>query len=143
VHTQIERGNWDTIILQEQSVLPSTNRRDVEMYPAARALHQHIQSQGAQTLFFVTWGRQQGTAVREIGFNTFADMQTQLNAGYRQIANELGVPVVPVGTAWQNALAERPDFPFTVQMAAIHQSMVRTWQRLCSTPPSLAKARKG
>lgn len=115
VLTLIEEGNWDTVILQEQSVLPATIQRDAEMYPAARILHQHISANEAQTMFFLTWGRQEGTAVREIGFNHFSDMQTQLNDGYGKIAAELNVPLAPVGVAWQNALNERPDMPLYVE----------------------------
>ncbi len=108
---KIEKGNYHVVVLQEQSVLPATTQRGAEMYPAARALHQSISASGAETMFFLTWARQEGTAVQEIGFSTFNDMQTQLTAGYQQIANELGAPVAPVGPAWQRALAERPDIP--------------------------------
>ncbi len=111
---KIEQGEWDTVILQEQSVLPATVQRDAEMYPAARALHQHILANGGQTVLFQTWGRQNGTAVQEIGFSTFNDMQTQLTAGYGQIARELGVPVAPVGLAWQKTLAEWPEAPLYI-----------------------------
>ncbi|MCL4264841.1 MAG: hypothetical protein KJ069_16580 [Anaerolineae bacterium] len=108
---RIEQGEWDMVILQEQSILPATVQRGADMYPAARALHQHITVSGGQTVFFLTWARQEGTAVQEIGFNAFNDMQTQLTAGYGQIAQELGVPVAPVGAAWQKTLAAWPQAP--------------------------------
>jgi hypothetical protein len=104
-------AKWDVVVLQEQSVLPSISSCSEEMYPAARKLHRQIAGSGAETMFFMTWGRQDGRAVQQVGFTTFADMQIQLNIGYRQIANELGVPLAPVGIAWLMAYTKRPELP--------------------------------
>lgn len=100
---------WRYVVLQEQSVVPALEPyRSNQMYPAARVLHGQIGATGAQTLFYMTWGRQDGMAPADTGFTTFAGMEAQLETGYMTIANELDVPVAPVGVAWKNALAERP-----------------------------------
>jgi hypothetical protein len=101
---------WLYVVLQEQSVVPALEPyRTHEMYPAARTLHSQIEEAGSQTLFYMTWGRQDGMAPADTGFTTFAGMQAQLETGYLGIANELDAPVAPVGVAWKNTLAERPD----------------------------------
>ncbi len=46
----------------------------------------------------MTWGHQAGDP--QFGLPTYYAMQAQLSAGYIGIAQELNVPVVPVGTAW-------------------------------------------
>jgi hypothetical protein len=69
------------------------------MYPAARNLVAKIRQDGAKPIFFLTWGHKDG--LPDYGLKNYTDMQNQLNVGYFGIANELGVPVAPVGRAWQ------------------------------------------
>jgi len=103
----VDRGGWDYVVLQEQSVLPSlASQREAEMYPAVRQFDEHIRRAGAHTVLFLTWGRRDGLPER--GFPTMAAMQAQLDAGYGQIAREIGATIAPVGTAWQKALARDP-----------------------------------
>lgn len=103
----VDRGGWDYVVLQEQSVLPSlAGQREAEMYPAVRQFDEHIRRAGAHTVLFLTWGRRDGLPER--GFPTMAAMQAQLDAGYGQIAREIGATIAPVGTAWQKALARDP-----------------------------------
>ena len=104
---RIASQEWDYVVLQEQSVLPSLPaEREAHTYPAARALHQAIVDQGAQTVFMMTWGRRDG--LPQEGFADFGAMQAQLAAGYQTIGQELGAPVAPVGLAWQRAIEDRP-----------------------------------
>jgi len=62
----IQAGNWDYVILQEQSQLPSFPDNDVatQVYPYAAALDSMIKASSpcATTLFYMTWGRQNGDA---------------------------------------------------------------------------------
>jgi len=79
--SKIASREWDYVILQEQSVMPSIpTEREKLMYPAARALNKAISDQGARTVFMMTWGRRDG--LREAGFTDFGAMQEQLATGY-------------------------------------------------------------
>lgn len=96
---KLKQQKWDVVVLQEQSEIPAIASVRVQlMYPAARLLVAKIKEIGALPLLFLTWGHRDGTA--NFGIYGYADMQDQLDVGYRQIADELKVTVVPVGYAW-------------------------------------------
>jgi hypothetical protein len=104
----IESEGWDYVVLQEQSVIPSlADYRQRYMYPAARALDEAITATGAETLLFMTWGRENG--MLEEGFPSFAAMQDQLTIAYRELGEELEARVLPVGVAWQRAAGKDAD----------------------------------
>ena len=93
---QIAARKWDAVVLQEQSQMPVVMPE--RMFAAARQLDAQIKKQGAKTVFFLTWARQNKPA-----------MQDGLNKSYFGIAKELGATVAPVGIAWQQALAADPN----------------------------------
>jgi hypothetical protein len=95
----LQQQKWDYVVLQEQSEIPAIPSDRVQtMYPAVRSLVARIRAAGAQPLLFMTWGHQDGDP--QFGLPTYFDIQAQLSAGYMGIAQELNVPVLPVGTAW-------------------------------------------
>ncbi len=97
---KLQGQKWDFVILQEQSEIPAMQASRLQsMYPAARQLVAKIRQDGAKPIFFLTWGHQDG--LPDNGLPDYTAMQNQLNAGYYGIGNELGVPVAPVGRAWQ------------------------------------------
>ena len=99
---------WDYVILQEQSQIPSVEAsRTQSMYPAARALVERIRENGAQPIFFETWGHRNGYS--ENGMSNYEAMQYELNQGYTRIASELDSSLAPVGLAWFRALTENPS----------------------------------
>ena len=99
----IQQQSWNYIVLQEQSIIPSNPiEREQNMYPAIRLLHKEIENMGADVILFMTWGRRDG--LPQSAYNDFDEMQTELETGYVNIADELNVMVSPVGIAWQNAL---------------------------------------
>jgi hypothetical protein len=90
---------WNFVVLQEQSQIPAIEQsRTDEMYPAARILVRQIKETGATTIFFLTWARRNGWP--ENGLQDYQSMQFQIDIGYLGIAQELNVPVAPVGYAW-------------------------------------------
>jgi hypothetical protein len=102
---RIEAKNWDYVIVQEQSVLPSQKgEREQEMYPPARTLDRAIRENGGKMVLFMTWGRRDG--LTGAGFADFTSMQAELSAGYLEIGYELDAIVAPVGVAWQNGLEQ-------------------------------------
>jgi hypothetical protein len=130
----LKDGRWDFVVLQEQSQLPSFSRQQCarDMYPFARKLHAQARKAGATSLFFLTWGRQAGDKdnSRLHPNDTFEAMQKRLNEGYGEIARELQTPLVPVGPAWQAALAQRPDLDLWVADGS-HPSRSGTYLAAC------------
>lgn len=127
---KIRERKWDVVVLQEQSLRPIIDRD--RMFEYARILHHAIQKQGATTVFYLTWARQdipkmQGgadpAAVPEYARamykisgladpKDFAGWRQQhatglsggLSGAYFTIAKELHAAVAPVGVAWCIAL---------------------------------------
>lgn len=106
-HTLLS-SKWDDVIVQEQSQIPSVEEsRNLVMYPAARVLIGKIRDAGANPIFFETWAHRDG--MPENGMPDFEAMQYQIDVGYLSIAQELNVPVAPVGDAWFSALKQNPQ----------------------------------
>lgn len=110
---RIGLGDWDYVVLQEQSQVPTIDYwRYNSMYPAARSLDSLILESGNEhTCFFMTWGRKYGGQQSIGGYNSpeFADfyqMQDSLDAAYTQIAEELDAVLAPVGNAWATAFSQ-------------------------------------
>ncbi len=83
-HSMILNGNWDMVILQEQSQMPILDTQSFLTY--ASKLDSLIDISGAQTCFFMTWAREYD--------------QSQINglaSAYLQAGQELDAIVVPVG----------------------------------------------
>lgn len=93
---QIRAKRWDYVVLQEQSTLPITNPQ--EMYKYARLFNTEIKQVHAQTLFYLTWARQNRPETQQI-----------LTNAYITIARELKAKVAPVGIAWQKIRAANPN----------------------------------
>jgi len=93
---KIKDGHFDIVVLQEFSTGPLTDKERFFKY--ARLFDEQIKLNGAKTLFYLTWARQ----------NT-PQMQTLLTDAYTAIAQELGAGVVPAGPAWQMVLKNNPD----------------------------------
>jgi hypothetical protein len=102
---QITSSKWDYIVLQEQSEIPAIEQsRIASMYPAARVLVNQIKGAGAKPIFFLTWAHKAGWPAD--GFQDYQSMQFQIDIGYLGIAQELSVPVAPVGYAWLLAMGQ-------------------------------------
>jgi hypothetical protein len=104
---KIRSEEWDYVVLQEQSVIPSLpGVREEQMYPAVRQLNKEIMANGAETILYMTWGRRDG--LPNEGHPNFTSMQAALEQGYLEIGNELNLRIAPVGTAWWNVLRSNP-----------------------------------
>ncbi|MGH8871480.1 MAG: DUF4886 domain-containing protein, partial [Acidimicrobiia bacterium] len=104
----IADGDWDFVVLQEQSMAPAD--RDLARtvsFPAAQLLSRTVVGNGGDVVLFLTWGHRNGSAA--LGHDTFSAMQIDLADSYLAFADSLLADVAPVGMAWWMALAERPD----------------------------------
>lgn len=104
----IQAGNWDFVVLQEQSQLPSFPDADVEfqVYPFAAKLDSIIKVNNAcaTTVFYMTWGRKNGDA-SNCGFFpvvcTYAGMDSMLQLRYSTMARDNNAALAPVGEVWR------------------------------------------
>ncbi|WP_406695024.1 SGNH/GDSL hydrolase family protein [Singulisphaera sp. Ch08] len=87
----IAEGQYDDVVLQEQSTLPIKNAR--RMHENVRLFDEAIKHAGAKTVLYMTWARQHAP-----------ESQQAITEAYTSIGRELGALVVPVGLAWQSFL---------------------------------------
>jgi hypothetical protein len=136
--TKINSNNWDYVVLQEQSQLPSFSPAQVanDVYPYADSLNRIIQENDSctHTMFYMTWGRKNGDASNCASYTpvcTYNGMQARLRASYIEMANDLDAEVSPVGAVWKKF---RTDFP-TVELYNAdesHPSIHGTYLAACT-----------
>ena len=111
---KIKQPGWDYVVLQEHSVVPTIeNLRQNRMYPSAKYLDSLVKAGGAQTVFYMTWGRKKGgqytiESLKSPAFKSYFQMQDTLRKVYTELARELSDPLVPVGLAWERAIKKNP-----------------------------------
>ena len=112
--SKISQGNWDYVILQEQSQIPSIDfYRYNDMYPAISEIKSLIEQYNpcARIITYMTWGRRyggqqcdpSGTYCSPV-FADFNHMQDSLTSAYLEISEQLNIQCAPVGVTWQNIL---------------------------------------
>lgn len=119
--SKIRQGNWDYVILQEQSQLPVIDYyRHNTLKPSYKALHDSIllYNPEAKVVGYMTWGRRYGGQqcvnfgdglYCSANFADFNHMQDTLTAAYCENAYATNSYVAPVGEAWKSALAADPS----------------------------------
>ncbi|SIO58559.1 hypothetical protein SAMN05444166_5724 [Singulisphaera sp. GP187] len=86
-------GQYDHVVLQEQSTLPIKNAK--RMHENVRLFDEAIKNAGAKTVLYLTWARRHAP-----------ESQQAITDAYLSIGRELGATIVPVGLAWQTFLRE-------------------------------------
>lgn len=111
----IRQGNWDFVIIQEQSQKPSFSPTQVanDVLPYATQLNDSILANNpcAETVFFMTWGRKNGDQNNCQFYPpvcTYEGMQDRLRSSYLLMANQNQGICSPVGAAWKLV---RDSFP--------------------------------
>ena len=84
----IRNGDWDYVVLQEQSLAPLEARDEFMAYGMRFA--RQIRAAKAKPVLYLTWSRQQRPAD-----------QSRLNEAYGALARETDAIIVPVGPVWQ------------------------------------------
>ena len=104
VRTSITTGDFDLVILQEQSEFPAISQRlSNESYPAAEQLGEWASDAGVRVILFETWGHRNGSTFS--GHDTFEGMQVAVSRGYWALAEASGGTVAPAGSTWARSLA--------------------------------------
>ncbi|MEV6416779.1 hypothetical protein [Kribbella sp. NPDC051718] len=91
--TELATGNYDTVVLQEQSTLPVKN--PTRMHENIRDFHTAITEVGARTALYMTWSRKN-------------QPQAPFTTAYATIAAELKATLVPAGLIWEHFQAAHP-----------------------------------
>lgn len=134
----IDQGNWDFVVLQEQSQLPSFPPSQVasDCLPYAADLVDSIRAHSpcAEPVFYMTWGRQNGDAQNCAAWPpvcTYEGMQAQLRMSYLQMAQDNSAECAPAGVAWKRV---REDFPAINLYAAdgSHPSVAGSYLVACT-----------
>ncbi len=106
---QIRNGNFDAVILQEQSQLPSFPIEQVESqcFPYAKQIVDSIRSVNPKTriVFYSTWGRQNGDQQNCASWPpvcSFKGMNELLRQRYIQMAKDNSCRVAPVSSVWRD-----------------------------------------
>lgn len=119
--SKIRKGDWDYVVLQEQSQLPSIDHyRHSAMKTAYKSLCDSIMhyNPNAKVLGYLTWGRRYGGQqcvnfgeglYCSADFVDFNHMQDTLTAAYCENAYATNSYIAPVGEAWRKALETDPN----------------------------------
>jgi hypothetical protein len=112
----INQGNWDFVVLQEQSQLPSfpIGQVQISVYPYARQLDSLISLNNpcAETMYYMTWGRKYGDASNCSSWPpvcTYEGMDSLLSLRYLSMAFDNNGIVSPVGAVWNYIRQNHPS----------------------------------
>ncbi len=142
---KIAVGNWDYVVLQEQSQIPSfpISQVEAEVFPYAHILDSIINAENlcAETVFYMTWGRKNGDAANCASWPpvcTYLGMDTLLNLRYTMMADSNNAILSPVGALWKYI---RQNFPLIdlYQADESHPSVAGTYAAACCFYTTLFK----
>lgn len=98
---RIQEGNWDVVVLQDQSQVPGLPGRHGQSFQTSvDGLTTLIRKAGAEPVLFMTWGRRDGDGRNKSIYPDYATMQRKLSEAYLSAAQRNKLQVAAVGTAW-------------------------------------------
>jgi len=136
--SKIAAGNWDYVVLQEQSQYPSfpIGQVETDVFPYAKKLDSIINAHNpcGETVFFMTWGRKNGDASNCATWPpvcTYEGMDSLLNLRYRMMADSNDAILSPVGAVWHYI---RQNYPAIELYNAdeSHPSVAGSYAAACS-----------
>jgi hypothetical protein len=113
----IAKGEFDYVVLQEQSTLPVKNAE--RMAENIRLFDGAIKRAGSKTVLYMSWARQHAP-----------ESQKAIADAYNSIGDELGAIVVPVGLAWQHFLSIH-DKPVLHDRDQSHPTLAGSYLAAC------------
>ncbi len=98
---KIQQGNWDVVLLQEQSQTPAfPGKPSASFHQSVDEFSKLIREAGAEPVLFMTWGRRDGDARNKAFLPDYETMQRKLTEAYRSAAKRNQIQVAAVGDAW-------------------------------------------
>ena len=112
----IERGGYDFVVLQDQSLHPALigTPDDQGIAGHMEAIVAHIRTHNPKVSPYIemTWGRRDGYTERKFDYDflrSYASMQERIRVNTLAEAEAVGAGCIPVGVAWSRVRTERPD----------------------------------
>lgn len=116
---QIATGNWDNVVLQDQSMALAYPSTYLNFIPYSIRLDSLIkaQNQCVQTMFYSTWGRKNGDTylctqpecATDTWINrTYYEMDSTIQAHYKVFADSAKASMAPVGAVWRYLRQNHP-----------------------------------
>ncbi|MBZ0098156.1 MAG: PKD domain-containing protein, partial [Taibaiella sp.] len=140
---KIKQGNWDYVVLQEQSQAPALpdNLLFNNTYLYARLLDSlvNINNTCAETIYYMTWGRKNGDAGSCATYTpqgwphfcTYLGMDSVIRARYETMANDNQAIVSPVGAVWRVIRLQHPNIEL-YDADESHPSMAGSYAAACA-----------
>ena len=107
--TELRNGQYDAVILQEQSQIPSFPLSQVQSlcFPYAKLLVDSIRAINptCKIVFYTTWGRENGDAQNCPNWEpvcTFKGMNELLRQRYQQMAKDNKCKAAPIASIWRD-----------------------------------------
>jgi hypothetical protein len=107
---KIKEGNWDFVVLQEQSQMPAMAEPILksQVYPNAGKLCELVKSANpkASVVFYMTMAQKDGQTFKTDGRSetmSYGQMQDRIAASYREMARDNKALLAPVGLAFKQA----------------------------------------
>jgi hypothetical protein len=134
----IQVGKWDFVVLQAQSQEPAFPITQVQAntFPYAVALNDSIEKYQpcGETMFFMTWGRQNGDANNCQFYPpicTYEGMDSLLRLRYEMMANANDAELSPVGAVWRYIRTNHPNINLYANDGS-HPSAAGSYAAACS-----------
>ena len=133
----VQQGDWDYVVLQEQSQLPSFPESQFmqESYPYAQSLCSLIRQYNPDVhiAFYMTWGRRDGDSQNGQYYpplNTYEGMDSLLRARYLMMASDNNTMLSPVGAVWHYIRDNYPELEL-YQSDGSHPSYFGSYVAAC------------
>lgn len=135
---KIMQGNWDYVVLQEQSQMPSLPNSYVQsnVYPYAQSLSNTINQYNdcAETIFYMTWGRENGDQSNCASWPpvcTYEGMDDLLQLRYTNMAQQNSAILSPVAAVWRYLRTNNPEIQLYSSDES-HPSLAGSYAAACA-----------
>ena len=122
---------FDIVILQEDSAAALYDARRASFRETVAAFNAEIVKHGAKTVLYMPHAN--------VKPNKFAspDMIRKIEDMYVSVGNEMGLLVIPVGLAFEEAYRQRPDIKLHKDYDGLHPDLLGTYLAACVVYASL------
>lgn len=134
---KIKSGNWDNVVLQDQSLSHASQPGFYPFSKASYKLDSIIKKFNlcAQTLFYVTWGRKNGAPYWDGNTNTpgtwsYYQMDSAIQLNYMLEADSLRAMASPAGAVWRYIRRNYPAIEL-FDADGSHPSQAGTYAAAC------------
>ena len=137
---KVKAGGWDFVVVQEQSQLPSWDVYDFFYANYFNDLT-NVYNPCARTLYYMTWGRQNGDATNCDMFPwvcTYEGMDSMLALRYMEMAQTNEAEVSPVGKVWKHIKQNYPSINL-YQSDGSHPTLAGSYLAACCFYTSIFK----